>query len=110
MDQNRQPRGGGERGGRAGREREGPRPPGKTRWDLGVTASITSPLTNEQFTETTHLTGPRSVVLAVNLGTIQSAREGWRVRGGQRVKKRHKRRNSELLLCLQIRVRLKYGI
>lgn len=55
-------------GSRSGRERA-PGPPGKTRWDLGVTASITSLLTNEQFTEMTHLKGPHSVVLAVNLGS-----------------------------------------
>lgn len=39
-----------------------------------MTASITSRLTNEQFTEMTHLKG--SVVLAVNLGTSQSVEGG----------------------------------
>lgn len=59
----------------------------------------------------THLKGPRSVVLAVNLGEVQSERGGGGEEGGgHRVKKRDKRRNSELLLCLQIRVRLKYGM
>lgn len=70
-----------------------------------MTASITSRLTNEQFTEMTHLKG--SVVLAVNLGTSQSVEAGV---SESLKKKRDKRRNSELLLCLQIRVRLKYGI
>lgn len=88
-------------------DRKGPHPPGKTRWALGVTASITSPLTNEQFTEMAHLKGERSVVLAVNLDTNQFGR-------GEAMeffkKERDKRRKSELLLCLQIRVRLKYGI
>lgn len=41
-----------------------------------MTASITSRLTNEQFTEMTHLKG--SVVLAVNLGTSQSVEGGVR--------------------------------
>lgn len=68
---------------------KGPVPPGKTRWDLGVTASITSPLTNEQFTEMTHLKGPCAVFLAVNLnlGTIQSGERWFTVKKNRKRKK-----------------------
>lgn len=74
----------------------GPHPPGKTRWDLSMTASITSRLTNEQFTEMTHLKG--SVVLAVNLGTSQSV-EG----GCQRVFLKKETRGETVSSCFVFR-------
>lgn len=40
------------------KKKQGPHPPGKTRWDLVVRGSRTSPLINEPFAEMTHLTHP----------------------------------------------------
>lgn len=76
----------------------GPHPPGKTRWDLSMTASITSRLTNEQFTEMTHLKG--SVVLAVNLGTSQSVEGGGGVR---EFKKKKETRRETVSSCFVFR-------
>lgn len=85
---------------------KGPGPPGKTRWDPGVTVIITSPLTNEQFTEMTHLKGPRFVVLAGHFGITQSVRK----RGHGETQKKKREIERRCLLCLHIRFRLKYGI
>lgn len=51
---------------------KGPCPPGKTRWALSVTASITSLWTNELFTERGHL---KSSVVLVTVTEMKSSTE-----------------------------------
>lgn len=57
-----------------GSGKKGPCPPGKTRWALGVTGSITSLRTNELFTETGHLKS--SAVFVSDRGGMKSSL-GW---------------------------------